>query len=58
MDQKLNQVAADQTKLKDTVEKHDKLIVRVTAIIAAVVIVISALSWVYEHFLSGHLTYQ
>jgi hypothetical protein len=55
LDQKIDQLATDQGKLKDSVEKHDKLILRVTFTLAGAVVVFTALWFIYEHFLKDHI---
>lgn len=55
MDQKIDQLAIDQGKLKESVEKHDKIIARVGFTIAGAVIVVTALWFLYENLLKGHI---
>lgn len=58
MDQKIDQLGIDQGKLKDSVEKHDRLITRVVAWGAGAIAVIVALWFLYDHFLKDHLSFK
>lgn len=57
MDQKIDQLGIDHGKLKDAVEKHDKLIARVGFTIAGAVIVVTALWFIYDKFLKDRITF-
>jgi hypothetical protein len=57
IDQKIDQLTIDQKGLKSSVDKHDKLILRVTFTIAGAAAIITALWFIYEHFLKDHLKF-
>lgn len=56
LDQKLDRSIADQATLKDSVEKHDKLIMRAVYTVGGAIAVLLALWFIYENFLKGHVT--
>lgn len=58
LDQKIDQLSEDQGKLKDSVEKHDKLIARVGFTIAGAIAVIGALWWIYDSLLKDHIIFK
>jgi hypothetical protein len=58
MDQKLTQLTTEQGKLKDTVEKHDRLIVRAIFSVGGAIAILVALWFLYENVLKGHLTFK
>jgi hypothetical protein len=55
MDQKIDQLAVDQGKLKESVEKHDKIIMRVGFTVAGAIAVIAALWFIYDKFLKDRI---
>lgn len=57
IDQKIDQLGIDQGKLKDSVEKHDKVIARVGFTFAGVVGVMTALWFIYDQFLKDRITF-
>lgn len=58
MDQKIDQLSADHKDLKGSVEKHDRLIMRVTFSIAGVAITAAAIWFVYVNFLKDNLSIE
>ncbi len=56
IDQKVDQLSVDHGKLKDSVEKHEKLIARIVFTVAGAVIVMTALWFFYDNFLKDHVT--
>ena len=58
MDQKIDQLGIDHGKLKDAVEKHDKVIARVGFTIAGVIGVLTAIWFIYENFLKDRITFK
>jgi ABC-type Zn2+ transport system substrate-binding protein/surface adhesin len=56
LDQKLDQLGTEQGKLKESVEKHDRIIMRATFTIAGAMIVIAALWFLYENVLKDRIT--
>ena len=58
IDQKIDQISHDQGKLKDSVEKHDKLVLRVGYTIAGAVAIIGVLWFIYENLLKGHVLFK
>lgn len=56
LDQKINQISADQGKLKESVEKHDKLITRMVFTVGGAIVVVLILWFIYANFLKGRIT--
>ena len=55
MDQKIDQLGIDQSKLKESVDKHDKYVNRVIFTFAGIVLVLGALWFVYSNFLKDRI---
>jgi hypothetical protein len=58
MDQKIDQLSVDHGKLKDSVEKHDKLIMRIGFSVAGALVVIAALWFLYDNILKDHISFK
>lgn len=57
MDQKIDQLSSDHGKLKEAVEKHDKIVMRVVYTFGGIALVLVALWFLYENVLKGHITF-
>jgi hypothetical protein len=55
---KVDQLASDQKALKDSVEKHDKLIMRAIFAVGGGLAVIVAAWFLYENFLEDHIIFK
>jgi len=58
IDQKVDQLAADQGKLRDSVEKHDKLVTRIVFTVSGAVVVILIMWAIYANALKDHITFK
>lgn len=56
MDQKINQLTTEQSKLSESVEKHDKIILRAIFTAAGAIGIIVACWFLYDNLLKDHLT--
>lgn len=58
IDQKVDSLSAEQDKLKTSVEKHDKVIVRSVFTVGGAVAIIVALWFVYDNILKDHVAFK
>lgn len=55
LDQKIDQLGIEQGTLKSSVEKHDKLILRVTYTVGGIVLIVGLIWLLYVNVLKDHI---
>lgn len=55
IDEKLTSIATDQKDLKNSVDKHERIVARVGYTVAGAIAVISALWFIYDQFLKDRV---
>jgi hypothetical protein len=55
---KVGKLSEDQEKLRASVEKHDKIVMRIVYTLGGVALVLIALWFIYENVLKGRITFN